>query len=119
MKRPVAAFLSPLSLALFLAGIALTAQPAPANADETISGFLFMKLGNIGTRSEGPQYFLQKWDYAEIAIAKKALLFQSDPKLQPLVGHKVKLTGSMLGDAFDYSTAVACDGTMECELPGR
>ncbi len=119
MKRPVAALPSKLAVALCLAGIALTALPTQGHAEETISGFLFMKLGNIGTRSEGPQYFLQGWDYAEIAIAKKALLFQSDPKLQPLVGHKVKLTGAMLGDAFDYTTAVACDGTMECELPGR
>lgn len=105
--------------ALIAVLVAAGGAAGPAGAEDAIDGFLFAKLANIGTRSEGPAYFLQRWDYSEIPVAKKSMLFQSDPKLQPLVGHKVTITGSMLGSAIEYSSVKSCEGTMACELPGR
>jgi len=34
-------------------------------------GFMFSKLHLIGSKSEGPRYLLQQFDYSEIHVAKK------------------------------------------------
>lgn len=101
-----------------LLAVAASGSTSPVAA-ETLSGFLFAKLGQIGTRSEGPAYFLQKWNNEDIPIAKKSLLFRPDPALEPLVGHKVSIKGTMTGGALDYDAIEPCDGALDCELPGR
>ena len=39
-------------------------------------GFIFSKLHLIGSKSEGPNYFLQQFDYSELPLAKQAQLWR-------------------------------------------
>lgn len=82
---------------------ALLAMPALAgDGGVTLNGFLFSKLGALGTRSEGPQYFLQTFDGREIAIIKHATLWQTDPELQRHIATKVTIEGEMTGPTLSY-----------------
>jgi len=65
-------------------------------------GFVFSKLRAIGSKSEGPAYYLQQWDYEEIAIAKKTHLWQEDPALQQYLGKKATIEGKLNHDVLDY-----------------
>jgi hypothetical protein len=56
-------------------------------------GFLFTKLAAIGTKTEGLVYFLQLYNYKELAINKHVALFQNDKILDPFVGKKVQIIG--------------------------
>jgi hypothetical protein len=58
-------------------------------------GFLFSKLHLIGTKSEGPTYLLQQFDYSEIPIVKQAELWKEDPILQKHLGSKVNIGGKL------------------------
>ena len=58
-------------------------------------GYLFAKLQALGSKSEGPGYFLQFMDGKEIPIAKKAMLWMNDPVLHPCLGQKVALAGAI------------------------
>jgi len=58
-------------------------------------GYLFSKLQMIGTRSEGPAYYIQQWNYMELPIIKKAKLHKTDPKLHSHIGQRVSITGKM------------------------
>jgi len=69
----------------------------------TLSGYLFSKLMNIGTRSEGPQYFLQQFDYKEIVVIKQAEPWKEDPILHPLLNKKVTVEGELTSDGLIYS----------------
>lgn len=89
--------------------------PASANTPQTINGYLYSKLAHIGSKSEGPIYFLQKFDETEIPIAKHVEIFQDDPKLRARLGTKVTVTGTMTGDAFSYASIERCaPSTEEC-----
>ncbi len=68
------------------------------------NGFIFSKLHSIGTRSEGPNYFLQQFDYNEIPIKKQAEPWGEDPNLQKVLGAKATITGEIasLGE-LEYS----------------
>ncbi len=66
-----------------------------------IKGILISKLQAIGTKSQGPSYFLQPIDdYAdrwnEILIRKKTHLWQVDPELDKFVGKKVIIFGEII-----------------------
>ena len=67
-----------------------------------LNGFLFSKLQAIGSRSEGPVYFLQQFDEKEIPILKKVHLWEEDPVLQKLLGKKVTLHGRLSGGRIEY-----------------
>jgi hypothetical protein len=65
-------------------------------------GYLFSKLHLIGSRSEGPIYLLQRWDYSENPVIKKAAPFQEDPNLQKFLGKKVTIEGTFRQDGILY-----------------
>ena len=67
-------------------------------------GFLYWKLQAIGTRSEGPAYFLQTFDNRDIPIKKRAMLWQQDPALHAHVGTKVTIDGGMAGRSLIYTS---------------
>lgn len=66
------------------------------------TGFLFSKLQLIYTRSEGPAYFLQLFDYTEIPINKNGMPWQEDEQLQALLGKKVTIEGGMEAGRIHY-----------------
>ena len=65
---------------------------------KTYIGTIISKKSNVGTLSEGPDYYLKleepnEFGQIELFIRKEAQLWQEDPQLQPYVGKKVKLKG--------------------------
>jgi hypothetical protein len=56
-------------------------------------GYLFSKLALIGTKSEGPSYFLQQWDYREIPVVKRSFPWKPDPELHRFLDRKVTIWG--------------------------
>jgi hypothetical protein len=91
--------------------------PASAETQQTINGFLFSKLAGIHYRSEGPIYFLQKFDYTEVEIAKHAPLEGDDANLHARLGTKVSITGDMEGGSFRYTSIKRCPVSVEgCEI---
>jgi hypothetical protein len=65
-------------------------------------GFMFSKLHLIGSKSEGPTYFLQQFDYGEIPVEKKAALWQEDPALQKHLASKVTIGGELTAGRIRY-----------------
>ncbi len=100
-----------LSLAVLCMVLMVLSLPAPA-AEEgsgipaTYGGYLFSKLDNIGTKSEGRSYYLQQWDYSEIHIIKNGILWQNDPELDALLDTKVTITGVLEDGQLRYTKIV-------------
>ncbi len=69
---------------------------------EKFDGYLFSKLANIGTKSEGPKYFLQYFDYNEGVVEKKVELFEKDPTLHKFLNKKVTIVGKLSHDGIMY-----------------
>jgi len=75
---------------------------------ETITGYLFSKLMNIGSKSEGPQYFLQQINFdkgefeKEVVVIKQVELWQEDSQLQVFLGKKVEIEGESTADGIVY-----------------
>lgn len=67
-------------------------------------GFIFSKLDLIGTKSEGPEYFLQQFDYSEIPIEKETSPWQQDPNLQKKLATKVTIDGKLLSGRLHYDS---------------
>lgn len=65
-------------------------------------GFLFSKLEAIGSKSEGPVYFIQQFDYLEIKIVKNANPWEQDPVLQKYLGSKVEINGHLESGCLKY-----------------
>lgn len=65
-------------------------------------GYLFSKLASIGTRSEGPSYFLQQWDYREIPVKKRSFPWMPDPELHPFLDKKVTISGEIGQEGIHY-----------------
>jgi hypothetical protein len=78
-------------------------------------GFLFSKLHGIGTRSEGPAYFLQQFDYSELPIEKETLPWQEDPKLQKKLATKVMIDGKLISGTLHYDSI----GAYKAMPPGK
>lgn len=82
---------------------------------ELFEGYLFSKLHAIGSKSEGPSYFLQltapETDGKEVAVHKKTQLWMIDPVLHGCLGRKVTLRGKSAADAtlavIDYVDVVS------------
>lgn len=69
-------------------------------------GFLFSKLQAIGTRSEGPNYYLQLFDYTELVVEKKVPLWRPDETLQKHLASKVTITGKLSEGRLAYDSIV-------------
>ncbi len=80
---------------------------------ERYDGYLFAKLAAIGSRSEGPVYFLQQWDYFEVPVHKKVPLFQNDPALHEHLNQKVTIYGIFGPMGIEY------DKIVKFEPPGQ
>ncbi len=90
-------------------------QPASAQTQQTINGFLFSKLDAMCSKSERPAYFLQTRDDGEVRVFKRsATEYQDDSILRNLLGKKVTITGSMDGDSFKYTAIEACPASVKC-----
>jgi len=61
---------------------------------ETFDGYLFSKLDAIGSRSEGPKYFLQHFNYKEAVVLKKVHPWEQDAELHRFLNQKVTIEGS-------------------------
>ncbi|MGD0551492.1 MAG: hypothetical protein ABSB25_02445 [Sedimentisphaerales bacterium] len=70
----------------------------------TFDGFLFSKLDAIGTKSEGPVYYLQSFDYRENLVIKQANLWEADPNLQKFLSNKVTIEGQMTPGGIIYKS---------------
>lgn len=88
-----------LSLLLFI-GLANAKSALKSNE---FNGFLFSKLSNIGTRSEGPSYYLQYRNYKEIKIIKHANLWERDSVLEKFLGRNVQITGYTTQKMIEYT----------------
>ena len=109
-----------LASAILIALAALSASPASAQSQRTINGYLYSKLSGIGTRSEAPIYFLQKFDKSEIQIKKRTMSFQDDPTLAAHLGTKVTVTGTVTGNALSYTSIATCAVSVKgCEIQWR
>ena len=65
-----------------------------------INGYLFAKLERLGSKSEGPEYYLQLLEEVPgygpiIKLKKQAELWQEDENLHPLLGEKILLTSDL------------------------
>ncbi len=65
-------------------------------------GYLFSKLDLIGSKSEGPIYFLQQSDYSELLVRKKTHPWQTDPALHENLNRKVVVLGTVEDKAISY-----------------
>jgi hypothetical protein len=65
-------------------------------------GYLFSKLHLIGSKSEGPIYILQRWDYSEDPVIKNAMPWQEDDGLHKFLGKKVTIAGTFGQDGIRY-----------------
>jgi hypothetical protein len=70
----------------------------------TFRGYLFSKLAAIGSKSEGPRYYLQQPDYTELVVQKKAELWEKDPTLHPHLDSKVVIEGELSAAGIVYSS---------------
>jgi len=82
---------------------------------KTYKGTIISKRERIGTRSEGPEYFItldepNDFGQSELAIRKEVNLWQEDPILQKHVGKRVLLTGEPV-----YTKHVKFEGTIKSE----
>jgi hypothetical protein len=69
---------------------------------ERYDGYLFSKLHLIGSKSEGPTYYLQKFDYKEFVVQKKVNLWENDPKLDEFLAKKVTIEGILNNNRIEY-----------------
>lgn len=76
-----------------------------ARKAERFDGYLFAKLGAIGTESEGPIYLLQQKDYTELHVQKQVPRWENDPVLHKLLGKKVTLLGKYTASGIVYDRA--------------
>ena len=73
---------------------------------ERFDGYMFSKLHLIGTKSEGPTYFLQQFDYKDYKVIKHAQLWEEDPELHKFLARKVTIEGSMTLNGIVYEKIV-------------
>lgn len=89
---------------MLVAGVCLGAGAQEGTeAPGTYNGYLFCKLENIGTKSEGPSYFLQRWDGSEVHILKNGILWQRDARLDEHLNTKVTISGTMEDGHLRYT----------------
>ncbi len=67
-------------------------------------GSLVSKTERVGTRSEGPEYYLWVDGGREIHVIKNATPWEDDPELQEVVGGKVWVLGTLVDGELVYKT---------------
>ena len=88
-------------------GIGFTVDSCIAAEDDeskvvTITGLLYSLIERVGTKSEGPEYYLRMDDGAEIHVFKKANLWQEDPALQEHTNKRVSVSGDLYEKELYY-----------------
>ena len=68
---------------------------------DVVKGRLKVKIVGKGTRSKGPEYWIEPIDeykhrWNEILVRKTVQLWQDDPLLHPLVGKMVRIHGEVI-----------------------
>ncbi|GAH20336.1 unnamed protein product [marine sediment metagenome] len=68
---------------------------------DEITGILSVKIARIGTKSEGPDYYIKPLDeyanrWSEILVRKKTHLWQNDPVLHKHIDKKVLILGEII-----------------------
>jgi len=68
---------------------------------DEITGILSVKIARIGTKSEGPDYYIKPLDeyanrWSEILVRKKTHLWQNDPILHKHIDKKVLILGEII-----------------------
>ncbi|MFX0029590.1 MAG: hypothetical protein ACFE8B_10295 [Candidatus Hermodarchaeota archaeon] len=66
-----------------------------------IRGILFAIIEGLGTRSEGPTYFIKPLDdyksrWSKILVRKKAHMWERDTELHKFLDKKVVITGDII-----------------------
>lgn len=69
---------------------------------EIFDGYLFAKLDCIGSKSEGPKYFLQHFDYKQDVVIKQVHLWEEDPGLHRFLNKKVMIEGTLSSSGIVY-----------------
>ena len=69
--------------------------------EDDITGILIAKIIGKGSRSEGPQYWIQPLDdyknhWDEILVRKKTPMWQEDANLHGFIGKKVIIHGEVI-----------------------
>jgi hypothetical protein len=70
---------------------------------EHYTGYLSSRMERIGSKSEGPEYYLTMDDGREIHVVKKAELWEEDPALQKFIDRKVWIGGSLTDGELNYT----------------
>jgi len=106
MKRLLVLFFFLFAVSVFAQNVNvndLLATQDTTKKNTKYEGFIFTKLGSIGTRSEGPEYYIQLYNYKEIHIIKNGITFQSDKVLDKFVGKKAIIEGEMFEGQLRYT----------------
>ncbi len=74
---------------------------------EKYRGFVFAKLARIGSKMEGPDYFLQQWDDQrktwDTHIQKQVDAWKVDPKIHEFLAQKVTISGTLKEKSIQYA----------------
>ncbi len=73
---------------------------------KNFKGLIFSKLSAIGTKSEGPAYFLQQVDYSELKIQKTTPAWEADPTLHQFIARKVVISGNLVDNYLCYDKII-------------
>jgi hypothetical protein len=66
-------------------------------------GRLVSRTERVGTKSEGPEYYLVLEDGREVHIVKNANLWEDDPRLHKMLEGEVWVSGALVGGELIYS----------------
>lgn len=69
---------------------------------KVFEGYLFAKLARLGSKSEGPEYYLQMKDGKELLVLKKTELWEEDPALEEFLGERVEILGEWVEKGIEY-----------------
>jgi len=86
---------------------------------QPFTGYLYARLENLGSKSEGPAYYLQTEREGDLKVNKKVHPWEVDPALHAHLGERVRLFGGRAGDGIDYERITDLDlqeRTLEVEL---
>jgi len=101
---------------VFLFAVLIALSVSANGETQTFTGNLFTKMENVGSKSEGPGYYLKLKDKTEMKIKKDAELWQEDPYLQRFVGTCIVIDGTMEGGMLNYEQILSCDLIEDTEL---
>ena len=65
-------------------------------------GYFFAKLERLGSKSEGPEYYLQMMDGKELLVFKKVEAWEEDPVLEEFLGERVEIFGEWKETGMEY-----------------